>query len=324
MILIVSTERDLHADVVQRELEQRGAEYLRFDTEKYPTKIQLEQNFKTSGWNGFLYCKDGRKVNIASIQAVYYRRPATSLIDPAVSNADARKVAEAQCEEALQGLWRMLDCYWLSHPLAIRHAGNKVYQLSIARHFGFEIPASLVTTSPAEAERFFHEHHGQVIVKPLAGISFISPQPMGVYASRMAQSDLEEINLVKFAPTLFQEYIPKDVELRITVVRDRVFAAEIHSQANDKAKDDWRRTSPKHIPHSIHKLPEQIQNNCISLVRYLGLEFGALDMIKTPDGRYIFLEINPNGQWLWIEEFTGLPIAAALAEALMEAKSKWR
>lgn len=319
MILIVSTELDLHADVVQQELERRRAKYLRFDTEKFPTEIQLEMHFKTSGWNGVLRCADGSNMAISSIRAVYYRRPATSLIDSAVSNPDARKVAEAQCEEVLQGLWRMLNCYWLSHPLAIRRTGNKMYQLSIARHFGFKIPDTLVTTSPVQAERFFHEHYGQVIVKPLAGISFVSPQPMGVYASRVTQSDLDEIDLVKFAPTLFQEYIPKDVELRVTVVRDRVFAAEIHSQANDKTKDDWRRTSPEHIPHRVHKLPEQIQNQCVSLVRYLGLEFGAIDMIKTPHGHYVFLEINPNGQWLWIEEFTGLPIASTIAEALMKA-----
>jgi glutathione synthase/RimK-type ligase-like ATP-grasp enzyme len=318
MILIVSTELDLHADVVQKELEQRGAECLRFDTEKFPTKVGLEMSFNSSGWGGVLHCASG-DVYIPRIRAVYYRRPATSLVDPAVSNPDVRKVAEAQCEEALQGLWRALDCYWMSHPLAIRRASNKIFQLSIVRHLGFQIPDTLITTNPAQAERFFHEHHGQVVVKPLAGVSFIAPQPMGVYTSRVKDSDLAEIEAVRFAPTLFQAYVPKDVELRITVVRNQVFTAEIHSQLDERTKDDWRRIPPKHIPHRVHKLPREIQSRCVALVSQLGLEFGALDMIKTPDGRYIFLEINPNGQWLWIEEFTGLPIAAAIAQALMEA-----
>jgi len=320
MILIISTAPDLHADVVQQELERRGAECIRFNTEDFPTKVGLEVKLTSSGWQGVLHFPQ-RDVELSQIRAVYYRRPATPQIDPAIKDSNARQVAEAQCEEALRGLWRALDCFWMSCPLKIRRASSKLYQLSIAPKLGFRIPDTLITTDPSQAEAFFHSHHGQVVVKPLSGVSFVFPQPMGVYTSRMEVSDLAEIDAVRFAPTLLQEYIPKEIELRITVVREQVFAAEIHSQTHPKAKDDWRRISPEHIPHRVHELPQKIQHQCIELVRYLGLEFGAIDMIKTPDGQYVFIEINPNGQWLWIEEFTGLPIAAAIAQALISADS---
>ena len=109
----------------------------------------------------------------------------------------------------------------------------------------------------------------------------------------------------------------KDVEIRVTVVGDKVFAAEIHSQVNEEAKYDWRTVSPRKIPHFVHKLPDEIETACVALTTMLGLNFSAIDLIKKPDGEYIFLEINSNGQWLWIEDITGLKIADAIAEALM-------
>jgi glutathione synthase/RimK-type ligase-like ATP-grasp enzyme len=65
-------------------------------------------------------------------------------------------------------------------------------------------------------------------------------------------------------------------------------------------------------------LPPEIQDKCVRLVEQLELSYGAIDMVLTPEGRYVFLEINPNGQYLWIEEQTGMPISAALCDLLMD------
>ncbi|HMW02377.1 MAG TPA: ATP-dependent carboxylate-amine ligase, partial [Acidobacteriota bacterium] len=126
------------------------------------------------------------------------------------------------------------------------------------------------------------------------------------------------LKAVTHAPCLFQEYIPKKVELRITVVGRKIFAAEIHSQQSQRSKDDWRRYDIANTPYLKHRLPEAIKIKCQQLVRELGLVFGCIDMIVTPDNRYVFLEINPNGQWGWIEELTQLPICANLAEMLIQ------
>ena len=109
------------------------------------------------------------------------------------------------------------------------------------------------------------------------------------------------------------------VELRITVVGKNVFAAEIHSQQKEATRHDWRRDALA-LEHRNHPLPDDIKLKCIQLAKTFGLEFGAIDMILTPDGRYVFLEINPNGQWAWIEETTGLPISEALIELLCQGK----
>jgi glutathione synthase/RimK-type ligase-like ATP-grasp enzyme len=321
MILIVTTQSDTHADVVIKKLESLGVEFVRFNTEDFPTKVSLEIELNSSFWKGYL-CFQSRRINIRDIKAVWYRRPGTPEIHPDVKDDRVKQVCLAQAEEALRGLWRSLDVYWMSNPINIQKASSKIYQLSIAPYFGFKIPDTLITLSPKEAIEFWSKHQGNVIVKPLSGIGFLSPKtqtPAGVYTSKVEEKDIIEIETVKYAPTLFQEYVPKSIEIRITVVGTKVFAAEIHSQVNEESKHDWRRLSPRYIPHYPHSLPNDLKEKCVKLVQYMGLNFGAIDMIKCPNGDYVFLEINPNGQWLWIEEITGLPISDAIVDSLLSA-----
>jgi glutathione synthase/RimK-type ligase-like ATP-grasp enzyme len=117
---------------------------------------------------------------------------------------------------------------------------------------------------------------------------------------------------------IFQQRIAKKVELRITVVREEVFTAEIHSQATPQAAVDWRRYPKPPVPHFPHKLSSSIAEKCLKLNARLGLEFSTIDMAITPEGKHVFFEINPNGQWAWIESLTGLPISMAVAQALAE------
>jgi glutathione synthase/RimK-type ligase-like ATP-grasp enzyme len=115
-----------------------------------------------------------------------------------------------------------------------------------------------------------------------------------VHAERLAD--------VRYAPSLFQPYIPKETEIRVTIVGSRVFAVELRSQEVLEAKDDWRRVDSKQIKHVPHYLPTELEQKCVELVEALDLSFGAIDLILTPSNEYVFLEINPNGQWAWIQQ----------------------
>ncbi len=119
-------------------------------------------------------------------------------------------------------------------------------------------------------------------------------------------------------PCQFQEYVPKEIEIRVTVFGSKALSVEIHSQVTESTRHDWRRYGEHgQAPHYPHRLPSDIGIKCIKLVQRLGLEFGAIDLIVRPDGRYTFLEINPNGQWAWLERLTGLPFVETLAELLL-------
>lgn len=194
----------------------------------------------------------------------------------------------------------------------------KIKQLRVASEVGLEIPRTLITNNPEDAEMFFKKtaRSKGVIIKRLGGgIILEGNQGSAIYTSLVSKSDIKEIERVRYTPVLFQEYIPQDIELRITVVGDKVFPVEIHSQESDKAKIDWRRDT-LNLSHRVHVLPCEIEQKIINFVRRLGLNFGAIDMILTPDQRYVFLEINPNGQWGWIEDLTDLPIPDAIIDLL--------
>ena len=126
-----------------------------------------------------------------------------------------------------------------------------------------------------------------------------------------------EADAVRYAPHLFQKYIDKAYEVRVTVINSQCFAVRIDSQANAKTKIDWRNYDLEHTPHSALVLPAEIEQRILNYVRSYGLTFSALDFIVTPTDDWVFLENNPNGQWLWLEELTGLPMTEALISALI-------
>ena len=137
------------------------------------------------------------------------------------------------------------------------------------------------------------------------------------YTEIVSRRDVGYTDSVRYVPVLFQAYVPKRVELRVTVVGQQVFAAEIHSQASHRTRHDWRRYDFFKTIYLPHELPREVERRCLQLVERLGLCYGAIDMILTPDNHYVFLEINPNGQYLWIENETGLAISDALCDLLI-------
>lgn len=140
-------------------------------------------------------------------------------------------------------------------------------------------------------------------------------EPINIYTSRITAEDLHAQSQIQQTACLFQARVPKKIELRITIIGDQAFAAEIYSQQSERTAIDWRRSYPD-LSYGVHQLPTEIQEKCLLLMRRFGLAFGAIDMILTPDDRYVFLELNPNGQWGWIEHATGLPLCATLVDLL--------
>ncbi len=137
------------------------------------------------------------------------------------------------------------------------------------------------------------------------------------HTTLIEESELERIDNVGLTPCLFQEYVEKDLELRVTVIGDEVFAAEIHSQVRDETKIDFRKYEID-IPYRKACLPWDVERRCLELVHSYGLTYGAMDLIVTPDGRYVFLENNPVGQFMFIEQrVPALRMTEALATCLI-------
>jgi glutathione synthase/RimK-type ligase-like ATP-grasp enzyme len=162
---------------------------------------------------------------------------------------------------------------------------------------------------------------GEVIYTSLAGgaIGFEDGAPRAVYTTVVAELDDERLEAVRTTPCLFQQRIQKALELRVTVVGERVFAAAIDSSASTAARLDFRRAY-EDLSYHVAELPEWLSDACVRLVQEFGLVYGALDIIQAHDGSYVFLELNPNGQWAWIQEATGLDIRGALIDQLVAGR----
>jgi hypothetical protein len=316
MILIVTNQQDLTADLVIVRLQELGLSFLRFNTEDFPSTVQLIWTLNQGAVAGKLTIED-RSIDLESIVSIWYRRPLNPRAPAIIGHPTARAFAERESLSSLQNIWPTINCLWVSKPESIRQASSKLEQLRIAHHLGLEVPKTLVTTVPEEA-RAFCMTHADVIAKTLsrpsagtlAGESFI------LYTSRIEAHDLERLATVSLTPTLFQSLVPRKCDLRVTLVGSRVFATEIHTPAEFSQQVDWRRARVETLVHIPHELPERITEILKQYLRHYGLMFGAFDFLITPDGQYVFLELNPNGQWAWLEQAIGSPISYALAEML--------
>lgn len=319
VILVLTAADDVHADHVAEMLRARSAHVVRFDPVTFPNEASLSISYTSSGIREHTLVTEGRRMDLSCVSAVWYRRPGTPVAHAHVRDSGARSYVELECSMVIQSLWNLLGCTWLpGKPPTVREAEQKAYQLQVAGRLGFELPPTLITNCPADLVEFYRAHDGRIVSKQ-AATAFPATIGLGIvrFTELVTTRDIAHAQAIRYCPIILQAYVPKRVELRITVVGGRVFAAEIHSQASNRTRHDWRRYDLSRTPHLPHAIPNDVRVRCIRLVEELGIQYGAIDMIVTPDGRYVFVEINPNGQYLWIEHQTGLPISEAICDLLL-------
>ena len=318
-VLVLTCSGDVHAEAVIERLCQRGADFAVIDPGDFPVTAVLSVSYSRSGLIERTLIGSAGRLDLGAIGSVWFRRPNVPEPHPEIDHPGARDCVREEIRALSRYMWDNLDCLAVPGTMrAIREASCKPAQLARAGRLGFELPPTIITTDPEEFLEFWGSHAGQVITKPLDGLSIgVDGEVSGRYSEIPTILDLAAADAVRFCPVIAQAYVPKDVELRVTVVGDRVFAVEIRSQRSNHARRDWRNYDAAPGMYALHSLPDETAERCIRLVTELDLNYGALDLILTPDGRYVFLEINPAGQWLWLESATGAPIADAVADLLL-------
>ncbi|MEV4107763.1 MvdC/MvdD family ATP grasp protein [Nonomuraea sp. NPDC049695] len=317
MLLILSEPGDATVRMVLPKLKARGVDVLWWDPGEYPADARLTARFDTDGAR-LVLARGGEVVDLSATTAVWYRRPGAPRAAEQVTAADLRERVGELSEWFLEGFWDLLDARWLpGREPVLRRAHNKLVHLALAQELGFAVPPTTITNDPSELVPAYERAGGRLIAKPVEHTAFrIDGEAHTVYTTVVERRDLAGRSRIAHEPTILQPYVDKAVELRVTVVGHQVFAAEIASQDSPRTRDDWRHYDFDRARHSVHHLPDDVARRCVDLVAALGVSFGAIDLILTPDGEYVFLEINPNGQWGWIEDLTGLPISTAIADWL--------
>jgi len=318
VILVLTNSKDgQHTDVVISKLRQQNQRVFRFDADIFADG-ELQLNFCTSkNLFGFEITGADGIVSLADIKSVWYRRPNSlhlKLKDPV-----QRMYAEEEIMNLLEGLWMsMPDAFWLNNPTYLNAARKKVYQLFLAREAGFRVPKTIITNNPERVEEFFNECGGRIVFKAIQGeLLDYGEKSFSIPATLVTNRHLENLDLVKHTPSLLQEFVEKAYELRITVVGDEIFPVKIEPLVDISHAVDWRYPElMDKLSYSPTVLPERISAFCFWLLRKLRLSFGALDFVVGRDGKTYFLEINPNGQWYWLEDRTGLLISDAIVGML--------
>ncbi len=317
MILIVTNREDGHADIVIRRLRTLNAKFFRLNTDyasNYSISIQGNAGFLRNNMTGL-------SVQLSAIKSVWLRR--RSVLKLPQLDAKFRSFVESEWSHFFRNLWPQFDnVLWMNHPEAIERGRNKMFQLKLAKEIGFSVPDTIYSNSVREI-MVFQKQHGCCIYKPHDGWSFSGNKKHAVFTSVIREPlTLKMAEELSTCPGIFQPNIPKQFELRITVVGDEVFATKIDSQANKQAETDWRKEDFKNLRHEEYMLSSSVCKKCLRLVRKMNLSFAAIDAIVTPKNHLVFLEINCNGQWAWIEAMTRQPISMSIAKNLILGKKQ--
>jgi hypothetical protein len=322
VLVLTNTEDGEHTNVVISKLERAGEGVFRLDVDKLASgEIRVLFSANSTGAR-FTLLSGNSLLDSKDIKSVWYRRP--NHFNLKIKDPVQRSYTERELSTFLDGLWSIVPqrAFWLSYPRSLEHARKKIYQLELAQELGLLIPRTIITNDPEKVKEFYSSCHGKMVFKAIYH-EFLNygDKTFNIPTTLVTERHLAQIDLIKNLPALFQEFISKDYEMRITVVGEKFFCIKIDSQKNPLTIVDWRNPIYiNHLSYSEIKTPDWLKRICAEMLRILDLSFGAFDFVVDKKGRVFFLEVNPNGQWYWLESLTGALISDAIVDTLRRGR----
>lgn len=315
MLLVITRSHDPTTDYVLERVVARGYPHARLNTDQL-----LRQSYsfalESTGWT---MCVGETHINLAEVTSVWYRRPVVPLIDDVIEGEQMRKAVTDEADALQKNIYALLShARWVSHHLSIRVADDKLMQLVHAQRLGFAVPDTLVTSSTGEAHSFYYKHNGHIVMKTFRPVKLDTEEPekvLGSYTTRVTPELLPQLENVDLCPTILQCEVERDYELRVTVFGDDVFAARIDTVGKG-GQLDWRQPDIISTKWEKATIPDELRYRCLAMVKVFNLNYAAFDIGVTPSGEYVFFEVNPNGQWVWLEIDTEQPMTEALLRTL--------
>lgn len=307
-VLILGPPDDLHVLAVADRLRRHhGLATYQIDLQRFPVSARasftIGQDRQSGRWTDAAI-----RLDLDAVRSVWWRRPQPAAVPRVYAGADHGGFMQTEADHFLHGLFWSRRCLWVNDPMNNLRASRKVLQLSRAAECGLAVPATIVTNDAAEARAFLRSVPGRAVFKrvgsgpgPATKTSFVTPE---------IEAGLETI---AECPTTFQEYIEARCDLRVIWIDGELWAVSIDSQAGATPEDCRFDNSVRFEPWT---LPPSIQDALSRLMGDLGLVFGAIDLRLGSTGEYYFLEVNPAGQFVYLELKTGIPLIAALASLL--------
>jgi glutathione synthase/RimK-type ligase-like ATP-grasp enzyme len=323
-VLIASYPDDVHAFEVALALRNLGHEAQIWHGADFPTRQRASIRFDG---NDVRWSVQGPELDIGDrrFDTVWHRRPTPPALPQDLHPGDL-PVARRECEDFIDGLWHLVepDALWVN-PLASRRRSNlKAVQLLEATRAGFSIPPTLVSNDPT-AIRAFLQTNEPAIYKAFYPAQWEHGEDVAVLmTSELSAADLPEDDVLRLTPGIFQHRVPKAHELRVNYLGGSLIIARLLSQQVEVTRLDWR-ASAAALAVEPDELSADGERACHELMRRLGLVFGCIDLIVTPDDELVFLEVNPMGQFLWVEDCCPeLPLLDAFTAFLAAGRNQFQ
>ena len=314
MFLLFTHSQDYYnIDLVANYLQQKGFQALRINTDEFPCKFQI--NWRKEIQNSYIYY-DGREICLKDIKAIWIRKFWGPAFNHEVDEQYS-KYTHKESFECLEGLFFQFTSKFCLDPLhKIKIASNKMLQLSIANEVDLLFPETLITNRSEHLKEFYLENNQKLIVKMQTALS-CSMNSNGdfFYTSKVTQEHIDDADSLELCPLTFQKEIEKEYELRIIYVNGKFFTGKLSCIGS---LSDTRICAEGSYQWEKYEIPQELKNKLTLLMQKLHLNFGAIDVIKSPDGKYYFLEVNPTGEWGMLQKELDLPIAEEIAETLIQ------
>lgn len=314
-VLVLTEPGDTTADLVVKELDHAGVRVFRVDTGDFPLSMQVSARFD-GVWRGELRGADG-SVDLRDIRSIYVRRPTAFTFPSSMTDAEQR-FAGLEARRGIGGLLLSLPCSWVNHPSRAADAEYKPYQYLVAAECELRVPRTVITNMPSDADRLGAHLGSSIVYKTLASATITDKDRVAlVYTTPVGVPDMAD-SRIELTAHQFQQRVPKVRDVRATVVGKQVFAANILVDGAAAGREllDWRSDYDALLYEPV-KLPDVDEAALLRMTERLGLSFAAADFVVTADDEHYFVDLNPSGQWGWIQDATELPIAAAIAAQLV-------
>ncbi|SRR5579875_72522 len=318
-VLILTRSGDQHVPPVADEIRARGVRVFCCDLADFPEAVTMTTTLDPGGWSGTLLYQE-QHLSLDSLISIWRRRPVPYKA-PTTYAQGIRTFIEEEADRAFLGVLDSLFPYilWVSRTHSVRRAELKALQLAQAQQCGFRVPRTLITNTPDALTEFYDACQGNVVLKSVSrGTIEDEPHRIGrfIYTSKVEKADLDSLDGVRVTAHLLQEHIARSINIRVVVIGKQVFAVELHSPHLDF------RQNYDDITYALHTLPGDIEQKVLALVRGFDVQFSSMDLLLTAQGEYVFLDLNPNGQWFFLQRHLQdrLPLKEAMADLLVSPK----
>ena len=303
MLLVLTSSGDATADYLLGRLQRYRSRTIRIDTDRVVGSLQIEVSPETAYLRA-----GGSKIDARQISSIWLRRPKPLFVKGAEDAGEGSHLAGEWAESLENFLAFVRRERWFNHPSANATASRKLTQLHHAKRVGLIVPETVLTQDPEVVRTLWENHQGRVVVKPVNSgfIERMDGRLSLIYTNSLQEHHLAAEDLIRACPVLYQEEVDKDLDVRVTWVDGQISAVAMRNPHTKKI--DIRRDNMAHVEYEAVAVPAIVETGIRALMSHFGLRFAALDFGLKPSGDWVFFEINPNGQWAWLDLAGGMDL----------------